>query len=408
MFIITIQSSFEKVIESVKSNEIGSEKFWLARRLHGANEPQQFFTVNVSLADNDITFEGEAEDATTSLKFHQLSEHDYKIDIIDVNGGEEYHLRAPKDKYEFLNIGKITLSDLSTANNQMYLGDLDGSIYAYDASTRTLQCKLQNAYYSSINRICAFPSGKVLLSVGDYYSIKLWDFSAEEAPKTATRSFVKHTKPITDVALIGRGRNFASSSEDGSVILWECSTGGIVSTFRRISNLSDPAKCLTVARSEKEPRDNQFRSELLYECEQVVVFVGYELGVIQQYSVARNCPTDVRVKHDSAVTSICSSGDYVVAGFANGHVLVWNWVLDEKHSIDFDPTQPVEHLHVMSANDNAVVFQLSNGAETLLSVRLDVAPTPRFSVTILVGFDEMFEVNLVGTCVSTAQEVAIF
>lgn len=407
MYIITIQESFEEVIEAVKAKEIDFEKFWLARRPHGSDGVLQFFSVGVSATKDDLKFEAESEDSKISLTFAQLAEHTYKVIIVDSHGSEEYHLRTPKQKDVFKSLGKITLSDLSAVNNHMYLGALDGNIYVYSLCTKSLT-PLQKVYRSSVNRLLTFPSGKVLLSVGDYYVINLWDFSSEGiVPDRATRTFKKHMKPITDIAVIGRGRNFLSSSDDGTVMLWECSTESVVTTFRRISAHTDPVKCIALSSSRTEPLENQFRPDMLYECRQVVVFAGYELGYVQQYSIAQNCATNVRFKHTAAVTSICSTGDYVIAGFADGRVLVWNWVSDEKHFLDLDPTQAVEHLYLRNTK-GVIEFEISNGPEMLLSIQWDANAPFKFAVTYLVGFQEMFEVTLVGACISTDKEVAIF
>lgn len=54
-----------------------------------------------------------------------------------------------------------------------------------------------------------FPSLKVVLSCGADLRIKIWSADTGECAKT----LVGHTKPVTDIAIVDRGRNIISVSK---------------------------------------------------------------------------------------------------------------------------------------------------------------------------------------------------
>lgn len=409
MFVVTIQNSFEDVINDVESGVVASESFWVARRDATIDELQQYFSVEVSLDESkSLRFNGKAENPLQTFDFKPLSGSLYSVTITEKKQSSTYTLRSPTLKYPVSECGLITLSVGLESGLEIILGTLNGNISFYDTSEEKARTTLAEAHYSTVTHLRLFPSEKVLLSVGDDLCIHLWDLVNINSLTKPTRTFMKHKKAITDAALIGRGRNFVSSSEDGSVIVWECSTGNVVSTFRRITDHSDIVKCVAIATSSSEPLENQFRPELLFDCEQQVVFAGYELGLVQQYSIAQNCATEVKHKRDSSVSSICAIGDFLITGYEDGIVQVWDWVKNNVHLLSLCENHSVTHLRGAIESSELLQFELSNGPEVLLSVVFD-KKSGQFETTYLVGFMEMFQVLLVAAnCISTEEEVAVF
>lgn len=405
MYLITIQDSFEDVICDVENGAIESEKFWLARRsVNDANETLQYFKINASLrGGKTLKFEGESETLNTRIKFEIEANQRYIVTIEDELGTEKYTLITPNFKKLFGGKDQITLVEYDKLNKEIIQGTLSGDILVHNQNTFENLGRIKLAHLSSVRHLVLLPSGKVLMSVGDDFRICLWDLSAG-LPTDAARTFMSQSKTITDIALIGRGRNFVTASEDGSVAIWECSSGRIVTEFRRITNRTDPVKCMALASSTFEPEENQFRAELLFECLQKVVFAGYELGLIQQYSVARNCPTDIKLHGNSAVTSLRACNEYVIAGHANGLIVVWNWVKGTTQELQLNKNHPIEHIYIRG-EQSGLSFVLSNGPESLLRIELNGS---KFDISYLVGLQEMFHVLLIGECISTDEEVAIY
>ncbi|WPK27558.1 hypothetical protein PUMCH_004951 [Australozyma saopauloensis] len=409
MFVVTIQNSFEDVINDVETGNIASESFWVARRDATIDELQQYFSVEVSLDGNkSLKFNGKAENPLQTFDFKPLSESLYSVTITEKNQSSTYTLKRPTLKYPVSEYGLITLAVGLESGLEIILGTLNGNISFYDTSEKKALTTLAEAHYSTVTHLGLFPSEKVLLSVGDDLCIHLWDLVNINSLTKPTRTFMKHKKTITDAALIGRGRNFVTSSEDGSVIVWECSTGNAVSIFRRITDHSDIVKCVAIATSSSEPLENQFRPELLFDCKQQVVFAGYELGLVQQYSIAQNCATEVKHKRDYSVSSICAIGDFLITGYEDGIVQVWDWVKNTVHLLSLCENHPVTHLRGAIESSELLQFELSNGPEVLLSVVFN-KNSGQVETTYLVGFMEMFQVLLVAAnCISTEEEVAVF
>lgn len=87
-----------------------------------------------------------------------------------------------------------------------------------------------HAIYTNLTQF--FPSGKVALSSGMDFTLKLWDIQSEGNTKPIQS--LRHQKGlIDDVAMIGRGRNLLSLCRaDESVVHWEVSKPQVVHGFK--------------------------------------------------------------------------------------------------------------------------------------------------------------------------------
>lgn len=389
MAIVTIQDSFEDVINDVESKVVASESIWVARRFSVDEDHQELYLVIVALdPDGKVSF------TCPDVEVARRGIHKYTIAI----KGESYELWAPKRKISAANEDVTAVATIS-GGDSLVVGNSSGAIVRYDTSTQEKLLEIKEAHYAGIHKLVVFPSNTALLSVGRDFQTKLW--SLEDAQSTAVRSFLDQKKEITDVALIGKGRNFMTSSLDGSVNLWECSTGSVISRFVRIDNRENPATCLAVATGESEvsPQDS-VGGDLLFECSDKVVYVGYQSGLIQQFSVAGHYQTAIKFKRDSEVSSLGVFGDYVVAGYGDGQVFVWNHGGDTQFTLELNENYPVSNLLVESWDGKTAVFIVTNGPDLLLRVAFDVGGS--FSYKYLVGLSELFRVELVA---STAQGV---
>lgn len=396
MAIVNIQDSVEEVISDVESKSIESESIWLARRFSGDEDHQEFFQIKVSLDSNGkLVFE------CPDVTFSRSSLHNYMVTI----KGECYELVSPTSKINMANDG-VSAVAMTKDEQLIIVGNENGDIVQYDTSSHQKTWEVKEAHYGPIVKLVVFPSDKVLLSVGDDFQTKLW--ALDPNTTTSTRTFLDQKKEITDAALIGKGRNFMTASLDHSVDLWECSTGKVVSKFQRIDNMNDPCTCLTISSTaEKIPVGESVGGDLLFECEDKVVYVGYASGTIQQFSVAGHFQTQVKYQFDSGVSSISTFGDHVVAGYENGRVVVWREL--GSYILELNENFSVRNVTVEKWDGNRAVMVVSNGPDLLLRITFD-SSEGSFKYKYLVGLSELFRVELVvtiggGVVVATQDEM---
>ena len=72
-----------------------------------------------------------------------------------------------------------------------------------------------------------FPSGQVVLTAALDLTLRVWPIATQQCALT----LVGHSQRITSVDMIDRGRQFVSSSRDGTVRLWDCSAGKSVAVY---------------------------------------------------------------------------------------------------------------------------------------------------------------------------------
>lgn len=383
MAIVNIQDSFEEVISDVESKSIESESIWIARRFSGDEDHQEFFQIKVSLDSNgNLVFE------CPDVAFSRSSLHNYMVTI----KGECYELVSPTSKINMANDG-VSAVAMTKDEQFIIVGNENGDIVQYDTASHQKTWEVKEAHYGPIVKLVVFPSDKVLLSVGDDFQTKLW--ALDPNTTTSTRTFLDQKKEITDAALIGKGRNFMTASLDHSVDLWECSTGKVVSKFQRIDNMNDPCTCLAISStSEKIPVGQRVGGDLLFECEDKVVYVGYTSGTIQQFNIAGHFQTQVKYHFDSGVSSISTFGDHVVAGYENGRVVVWREL--GSYILELNENFSVRNVTVEKWDGIRAVMVVSNGPDLLLRITFD-SSEGSFKYKYLVGLSELFRVELVET-----------
>ena len=135
---------------------------------------------------------------------------------------------------------RITAFDITPDGTQFATGFHDGSVHIYPVSTHpdrsVIAQKSSKPHLSSVTSLQFFPSSRVLLSAGADFSLAILpadppplplpeDATVYTARVTPVRILRGHTRSITSTAIVARGRNVLSGSNDGTVRLWDVSGG---------------------------------------------------------------------------------------------------------------------------------------------------------------------------------------
>lgn len=135
-------------------------------------------------------------------------------------------------------------------------------------------------------------------------------------------------------------------------------------------------------------------SELEVETEYQCAYVGFDSGVIQQFSIGDHCQTRVRFEDGNAgVSSIDISDGVLVSGYNDGKLRVWDI---EGESIIFkyqlNSNFPISTLKVLHRQDDTITVLAYNGPETLLKLEVDLK-SEVVNQTYLIGMEENFNVQ---------------
>ena len=108
-------------------------------------------------------------------------------------------------------------------------GSKDGTIKLWDVGNRVLLDTLEGHAYG-VNEVAFSPDGATLAS-GSWRTIKLWDMRNRGVNATLEG----HMHHVTSVAFSPDGATLASGSRDGTIKLWDVSSGGEIVTFANTS-----------------------------------------------------------------------------------------------------------------------------------------------------------------------------
>lgn len=391
MKLLTVQKEIADILGEVNLGESQEDKFWIAIR-DSADEDH--------LEYGDVRVESTPQGVQLSCDNFTITQKGPKSFFIEPPG------RLCTAPSQSLDIRLVLAAALTRDASTLLAGTDQGTIIRFDTESKKEIDRIDNAHFSQISMLRAFPSDKVLLSAGSDYQIRIWDMDLQN--KEPARTFKQQRKRITDVALIGSGRNFVLTSEDGSAVLWECGSGKGVSTFRRIDNHEDPALCVVVSTTDIELAPSDVVSpELQFECEDKTMYVGYHSGLIQEFRVASHSQTSVRYKRlkDASVTALAVQGkDTLIAGYSDGTIAVWGRQSETpKHEVSLNPSFPIKNMVIKGSS---VVFD--NGPELLFTMDLE-----SFQLGQLVGLTEAFMVQLIAVVensivVATSDEIVSY
>lgn len=155
---------------------------------------------------------------------------------------------------------------------------------------------------SQVNRLCISPDKRFLAAAG-HSNVKLYDIKSTNPNPVLT--FEGHTGNITGVAFHCEGKWMVTSSEDGSVKIWETRSGTVQRSY---SHQGSPVNDVVIHPNQGE----------IISCDRS--------GSVRVWDLAENaCSHQLIPEEDVAVSSVtvASDGSLLCAGNNNGNVFVW-------------------------------------------------------------------------------------
>ncbi len=180
-------------------------------------------------------------------------------------------------------------------------------VFVWDSGSRKLLRRFGERKGGTTNRVAFSPDSKRLATDWDN-AVKLWD--PETGAELAT--FEGHTARVTGVAFSSDRRHLASSSEDGTVLLWDLTAipdggGQPVSPIGILRGHEGPVTCLAFLPDGR-------------------LVTGGADGTARVWDVASRKTLLTFREHSGAVTSVaCSSdGGRIVSASADETARIWN------------------------------------------------------------------------------------
>ncbi|KAI1098795.1 quinon protein alcohol dehydrogenase-like superfamily [Jackrogersella minutella] len=170
---------------------------------------------------------------------------------------------------------------------------------------------------SQVNRLCISPDKRFLAAAG-HHTVKLYDIKSTNPNPLLT--FEGHTGNVTGVAFHCEGKWMVTSSEDGTVKIWETRSGSIQRSYSHGSAVNDVVI---------HPNQGEIIS-----CDRS--------GSVRVWDLAENnCSHQLIPEEDVSVSSVtvASDGSLLCAANNAGNVFVWRLI----QAFDHTNLVPVTH-----------------------------------------------------------------
>ncbi|KAJ7765666.1 WD40-repeat-containing domain protein [Mycena metata] len=293
--VVTIQPTFLEVIEEVRSGFVASDTFWLS--CYKPSEPSIHSKVRVTL--DEVNRDVVHFEASEGIDIKDTSKP--KNYVVSSKLGPDTKILLPTHQYADPTRAnpqhphRITAFDVAPDGSQFATGFLDGSVHLYGTEMKSTPAETAfgKIHKSTTTSLQFFPSSRVLLSAGADFTLCI--LPADPAPAssalTSARTLMGHRRAITSTAIVARGRNILSSSLDGTVRLWDVSSGEKIhiltaggSRYAPVTSMSLGDRASTVlpagdaAAADPDPREVETGGKLLFCALQTKSFEAFDLG----------------------------------------------------------------------------------------------------------------------------------
>lgn len=159
---------------------------------------------------------------------------------------------------------------------------------------------------SQVNRLCITPDKRFLAAAG-HNNVKLYDIKSTNPNPVMT--FEGHTNNITGVAFHCEGKWMVTSSEDGTVKVWDTRTGSLQRNYVHKIPVNDVVI---------HPNQGELIS-------------GDRAGIVRVWDLGESVCTHQLIPEDDVAVhsvSVASDGSLLCAGNKKGNVYIWRMIQD--------------------------------------------------------------------------------
>ncbi|KAJ7058511.1 WD40 repeat-like protein [Mycena amicta] len=398
--ILSVQHTFPEVISDVLSGVLPDDTCWLSCYKDG---PGIHSKVRVTLDDvhrDLVRLEG-------SLGMEVISSGKHKYVVKSTKHGiPETPILVPAHQYADPNRAnpqhphRITAFDVAPDGSQFASGFLDGSVHIYNSTPKSppAETSFGKIHKSTTTSLQFFPSSRVLLSAGADFSLCI--LSAEPSPVssalTAVRTLMGHRRTITSTAIVSRGRNIVSASLDGTIRLWDVSsgaqihlltTGGTSGRLAPITSISLGERADTSVSSSSpatttpDAREVETNDKLLFCALQTKSFEAIDLGSRETVFSGTSTAPLTTISYSPAHSLLATGSSkgvvdvYDTRSLANGRVLA-SFARGDTHAGIADLQWVEDGKHLLVGTDDGLPFIARIGGESpSVSVAAELAGT---------------------------------
>jgi hypothetical protein len=199
-------------------------------------------------------------------------------------------------RYLFAGIGAVVLILLALGVWKLFLSG-PGTV-----NPETVKRQFTLSHGSAVTAVAFSPDGSTVASGGGDGSLKLWDASTGEAKTQPPR---KHTDAVTALAFSHNGNILASASADNNVILWDANQAGQIKS--------------------KTPLGERVTS-LSFSPDDKLLACGVQDGKVRLIETQNGQQTSVIIDHKSPVRAVAfsSDGKTLASGGDDGTTKLWD------------------------------------------------------------------------------------
>ncbi|KAF7353907.1 WD40 repeat-like protein [Mycena venus] len=308
--VTTVQPTFLEVIEEVRSGFVSSDTFWLS--CYKSLEPSTHSKVRVTL--DEVNRDVVHLEASGGVEIKDMGQDNY---VVSKPGVPETKILLPTHQYvdptraNPQHPHRITAFDVAPDGSQFATGFLDGSVHIYETAMKNppAETAFGKVHKSTTTSLQFFPSSRVVLSAGADFTLCI--LPADPTPASSAlkpvRTLMGHRRSITSTAIVARGRNILSSSLDGTVRLWDVSSGEQINILSAGGSRYSPVTCMSLGEraastlpegvaqnaAALDPREVETGGKLLFCALQTKSFEVFDLGARSAVLLATGSSTGV-------------------------------------------------------------------------------------------------------------------